>query len=114
MSRTAAEIVQAQLDAYNAQDVDALCIEYDPGVVISNLNGDTLSIGLEAFRSRHVALFAQHPANRAKLTNRIVVGDVVIDHEHVERSPGGETFQVAAIYTLRHGKIVRTDFVKAF
>ncbi len=107
-----AAIVQAQLDAYNAQDVEALCKHYDPEIVIATLNGDVTGRGIDAFRQKHVALFAQHPKNKASLLNRIVVGDTVIDHEHVERAPGGETFQVAAIYTLRAGKIVRTDFVK--
>ncbi len=37
---------------------------------------------------------------------------VVVDHEKVSRAPGGESFEVAPIYTLANGKIVRVDFVK--
>jgi len=36
----------------------------------------------------------------------------VIDHERVARKPGAETFDVAAIYTIRGGKIARVDFVR--
>jgi len=41
-----------------------------------------------------------------------VVGNTVIDHERVSRTPGGDTFEVAAIYTIADAKIVRVDFVK--
>ena len=33
-------------------------------------------------------------------------------HERVERAPGGDNFEVAAIYTLRDGKIARVDFAR--
>jgi hypothetical protein len=36
----------------------------------------------------------------------------VADHEHVLRGPGGEAFDVMAIYTIRGGKIARVDFAK--
>jgi hypothetical protein len=44
--------------------------------------------------------------------NRVEVGQVVIDHEDVFRSPDATAFQVAAIYTIAGGKIARVDFVK--
>lgn len=37
----------------------------------------------------------------------------MIDHEDVGRTPDGPRFEVAAIYTMRDGKIARVDFVKA-
>ena len=49
----------------------------------------------------------------ADLVNRIVIGNTVIDHERVFRSPDATPFEVAAIYTIRGGKIARVDFVKA-
>lgn len=112
MSRSNVDIVQAQLEAYNAQNVDALAAEYAPDIVIANLNAGPNYEGIATFREKHIALFKQHPQNKVTLLNRIALGDTVIDHEKVERSPGGETFHVAAIYTLKGGKIVRTDFVK--
>jgi hypothetical protein len=42
-----------------------------------------------------------------------VLGDKVIDHEDVSRGPDGPRFQVAAIYSVRDGKIARVDFVRA-
>ncbi|MFN3514326.1 MAG: nuclear transport factor 2 family protein [Phenylobacterium sp.] len=107
-----ADLAQAQLDAYNAQDLDAHCACFADDVVVADLNGAVTIQGIDAYRAKYEQVFADFPQNKAKLLNRIVVGNTVIDHEHVERTPGGATFQVAAIYTIAGGKIARVDFVK--
>jgi hypothetical protein len=40
------------------------------------------------------------------------VGNTVVDHELVIRAPGGEQFEIIAIYTFRDGLIARVDFAK--
>ena len=106
------EVAQGQLDAYNTQDLDAFCRFYADDVVVADLNGAVTQEGLAALRERYARMFLQHPQNRAELVNRIVLGNIVADHEHVVRGPGGETFDVLAIYTTRGGKIARVDFAK--
>jgi uncharacterized protein (TIGR02246 family) len=108
----AADIAQAQLEAYNAQELDAFCSFYAPDAVLAAYGSEPHTVGLEAIRERHRGLFAQFPQNKAALLNRIVVGANVIDHERVLRAPGGETFEVSPIYTIAGGKIVRVDFVR--
>jgi hypothetical protein len=107
-----ADIAQRQLDAYNAQDVDAMMAFYAPDVVVSGLNGTPTETDREALRARYVKAFTQFPQNKAELVNRIAVGNSVADHEHVIRAPGGETFDVIAIYSFRDGLISRVDFAK--
>ncbi|WP_312688670.1 nuclear transport factor 2 family protein [Brevundimonas nasdae] len=111
MSREA--VVQGQLDAYNAQDLATFVTLFDDGITISDLNGEPNLKGLDAYRERHEGLFAQFPQNRAELLSRIVVGNTVIDHERVFRSPDATPFEVAAIYSFAGDKIARVDFVKA-
>ena len=106
------EIAQAQLDAYNAQDLDAYCGFFTEDVVVADLNGNVTCEGQAAYRARYKDAFALFPENKATLLNRIVVGDTVIDHERVMRGPQGPEFEVAAIYSFRDGKIARVDFVK--
>lgn len=108
-----AAIAQAQLDAYNAQDLDAYCAFFTDDVVVADLNGAPNLNGVEAYRARYAAVFAQFPQNRADLLARMVVGSTVIDHERVFRSPDATPFEVAAIYTFAGDKIARVDFVKA-
>jgi uncharacterized protein (TIGR02246 family) len=106
------DLVQGQLEAYNAQDVERFVSFFAPNAVLAGLNGPVTTEGLAAIRVRHETLFTQHPQNRATLLHRIVLGNVVIDHEDVLRAPGGERFQVAAIYTIKDGLIARVDYVR--
>ena len=106
------DLIQRQLDAYNAQDIDAFMACYTDDAILAGLNGAVTQTGREAIRTRHMDLFAEHPQNRAELVNRIDLGSAVVDHEKVERFPGGEPFEVAAIYTIRDGKIARVDFAR--
>ncbi len=107
-----ADLVQGQLEAYNAQDLDAFCAFYAGDAVLAAYGAEPHTVGLDAIRERHKILFAQFSQNQAELLNRIAVGAHVIDHERVQRAPGGETFEVSPIYTIAGGKIVRVDFVR--
>lgn len=110
---TSAELVQRQLDAYNNQNIEAFMACYAEDAVLATFNAGVTHTGHAAIRKRHEDLFYEFPKNRAKLANRIDLGSTVIDHEQVERTPGGEKFEVAAIYTIRDGKIARVDFARA-
>lgn len=105
-------IVQRQLDAYNEQNLDAFCACFADDCVLSELNGALTQRGAAAIRERYQTLFTAYPENRAALVNRVVVGNVVIDHEDITRSPS-ERINAAAIYTVRDGLIARVDFVRA-
>ena len=105
-------IAQKQLDAYNAQDLDAYVAFFTEDCVVSGLNGTPSETSREAVKARYAKAFAQFPQNRAVLKNRIAVGNTVVDHERVIRAPGGEEFEIIAIYTFRDGLIARVDFAK--
>ncbi len=107
-----AEVAQAQLDAYNAQDLDAHCSRFAEDVVVADLNGPVTVQGIAAYRARYAKLFAEFPDNRAELLGRVVIGDVVMDHERVTRAKGAAPFEAVAIYTVAAGKIRRVDFVR--
>jgi hypothetical protein len=80
--------------------------------VIANLNGAVTETGRDSLRARYAKTFADFPENRARLVNRINVGNMVIDHEDVSRGPGKDHFEVVAIYTVKSGQIARVDFAK--
>jgi hypothetical protein len=107
------QITQDSLDAYNAQDLDLYCSFFTDDIVVADINGAVNLEGLDAYRDRYAGAFAKFPKNRADLKNRIVLANTVIDHEFVDRGDGvTPTFEVAAIYTFRDGKIARVDFAK--
>lgn len=105
-------IAQGQLDAYNAQDLDAHAAFYADNLVVSNLNEATNLEGIAAYKERMGGVFSQFPENRVELLNRMVASNKVVDHEKVIRAPGAEPFEVIVIYTIEAGKISRADFIK--
>jgi len=109
---TPLEVVEAQFKAYNDRDADALASWYAEDCVISALYGEPSMVGREAVRKRFAKTFADNPQNRAWSHHRFAVGDIVIDHEEGERAPGVGRFEVAAIYTIRDGLIVRLDMAR--
>ena len=106
------DIAAAQLDAYNAQDLDRYVSYFTEDCLVSGLNGTPTETSRDAIKARYAKAFAQFPQNKAELKNRIAVGNTVVDHELVIRSPGGEQFEIIAIYTFRDGLIARVDFAK--
>jgi hypothetical protein len=108
-----AEIAEAQLTAYNAQDLERFCRYFAEDLVVADLNGAVQLTGRPAFREKYARVFGEFPANRVELLGRIAVGNVVIDHERVFRTPDAVPFEVAAIYTFRGQEIARVDFAKA-
>ena len=106
------DIASKQLDAYNAQDLDTYVSFFAADCVVSGLNGVPTETSRDAIKARYAKAFAQFPQNKAVLKNRIAVGNTVVDHELVIRAPGGEQFEVIAIYTFKDGLIARVDFAK--
>jgi hypothetical protein len=106
------DIAQKQLDAYNAQDIDTYVSFFTADCIVSGLNGTPTEVTRDAIKARYAKAFAQFPQNKAELINRAVVGNTVVDHERVIRSPGGEQFEIIAIYSFRDGLISRVDFAK--
>jgi uncharacterized protein (TIGR02246 family) len=106
------DIAQKQLDAYNAQDVDTMVSFYATDCVVVSPDGTVTEKSRAEIHARYTKAFAQFPKNKANLVNRIAVGDTVVDHEHVVRAPGGEEFEIIAIYTVKNGLIARVNFAK--
>jgi len=104
------EVIDAQLDAYNARDLERFVACHAAGVVITNASGDVLAEGHDGMRQMYAGLFENSPQLAATIHNRIVVGEFVADHEAVEgfNLPGSPTsFQAIAAYQVSDGKISR-------
>ena len=112
MSQDHLIVAQKQLDAYNTQDLDAYVSYFTEDCVVSSLNGAPTETSRDAIKARYTRAFATFPQNKAYLKGRVAVGNTVVDHELVIRSPGGEQFEIIAIYTFRDGLIARVDFAK--
>jgi hypothetical protein len=121
---SAADLVQAQLDAYNAHDVEALIATYAADARQYEYPDRLLAEGAPALRERMVARF-ETSRPHAELLHRIALGNTVIDHERiVNQTPDGPVVrELIAIYEVdetqsasregipANGRIVSARFV---
>ncbi len=105
-------IVQAQLDAYNAKDIDRLLATYAPDAEHYTLHGERLAHGRAELRARFQTRFAE-PDLHAQLLSRTVLGRVVVDAESITRNfpEGRGTLEMLCIYEVAEGLIQKASFV---
>ena len=104
---------QAQLDAYNARDIDAFLKPYHPDVVLARLPGDEpFAHGHEEMRAIYGRMFADAPDLHCRLVHRICHERFVVDHEEVTGMPGRGTVGAVATYEVVDGLIVRAWFLR--
>jgi putative hydrolase of HD superfamily len=106
-----AAVVQAQLDAFNARDIDALMATYAADAQQFTLHGPLLAEGIEQIRPRYLARFLE-PDLHARLVTRSVVGNIVTDVEVVTRNfpEGLGAVDMLCIYEVVDGRIARASF----
>ena len=99
-------VVQRQLDAYNARDLDALVATYAPDARQYVHPATLVATGHDAIRAR-LAPRLQEPNLHARLIQRLVMDTLVIDYEEVRRDfpEGPGTVELMAIYDVADGRI---------
>lgn len=109
MHPTPESVVQRQLDAFNAKDVAALLATYADDAGLFEHPDKLLARGAAALRERFTARFKE-PNLHAALQRRIVMGNLVFDHEIVTRTfpEGAGTLEVVMIYEVQAGRIARS------
>ena len=111
MDLSPAAVVQRQLDAYNARDLEALLAVYAPDARQYEHPDRLLATGTEEMRARFAVRFAE-PNLHATLLQRIVLDSLVIDHERITRTfpEGPGSIEMVATYEVRDGRITRAWF----
>lgn len=108
-----AALVQRQLDAYNAHDLEAFIATYSPEIEVFDIS-DAASpqmAGIPAMREAYGGMFASLPNLHCDLGNRIADGAFVIDHEICAMgAPGNPPQRAIAIYQVESGLIRRVWF----
>lgn len=106
-----AGVVQAQLQAYNAKNIDAFLRAYAPQATQHSLHGELLAQGHEQLRQHYTLRFTE-PDLHAHLVSRMAVGNYVTDAEIVTRNfpEGRGTQDMLCIYEVSDGLIQRAWF----
>ena len=103
--------VAMQLNAYNARDIETFMPWWADDCQYYAFPSTLLASSAAEIRERHVERFKE-PDLHGRLLNRIVLGNMVIDHETVTRNfPEGKgELDVVCIYEVEHGKIAKAWF----
>lgn len=97
--------VQRQLDAYNARDLERFLAEYADDIVVYRPPAtEPAIVGKEALGAHYARNRFNLPELHARLLNRIVSDNIVVDQEQVTGVPGGVVAAVA-VYQVKNGRI---------
>ena len=111
MTSTPETVVQVQLDAYNARDLEAFLACFSDDVAVYDWPHTPRYQGRDALRVFYTHRFADNPELHCKLVNRITIGNHVVDREQVFGAGGVRLFDVAAIYEVIDGLITTMTFI---
>ena len=100
-----AEVVNAQLDAYNARDIDAFAATYAEDVCVYRMPHAKLVFrGKAQIVEQYGGKTFKSPGLHAQVLGRLVIGNKVIDHERaVGLRP--EPVEVMVVYEVHDGLI---------
>jgi len=103
--------VQKQLEAYNGREIDGFMTWWANDCQYLAFPSTLLADGAAEIRERHAERFKEANLHGVLLT-RVVVGNVVVDHESVTRTfpEGPGEIDVLCIYEVEHGKIAKAWF----
>lgn len=103
-------IVQRQLNAYNARNIDAFLNTYADDIKLYEYPNKLLSEGKDAMRKNYEGFFKNTSNLYCEIENRIVQGNTIIDKEKVRA--GNTTLNAVAVYEVADGKIKKVTFIQ--
>lgn len=103
--------VKLQLEGYNNRDIDMFVKAFSDTVKVYRQPGVLTYQGIDELRKRYGEMFAKTPDLHCEIVNRIISGNVVIDHEKVRRSKDKPRTDAIAVYRVKENKIVEVTFI---
>lgn len=104
-------IVQQQIQLYNAGDIDGFASTYADDIIVYTFPDNTVTLsGKEALIERYTETFKKNM--HAEIKNRSIVGNKVIDWEFATNGLTGETVSLMAIYEVNNNLISKVWFIR--
>ncbi|MGW1376925.1 nuclear transport factor 2 family protein [Streptomyces sp. NPDC002446] len=101
-------VVERQLAAYNAHDLDAFAATYAEDASVSRRDGSELH-GRKALREAYGPQFAEGRC-RAEIVGRLTEGEWVVDHE-IAHGIADDPIRILVTYRVRNGLIDQVNFL---
>jgi hypothetical protein len=107
----AENLAQQQLDGYNNRDIEAFLVPYADSVEVYQFPNKLLYKGKTTMRKEYEPMFANTIDLHCTITNRMVLGNKVIDEESVLFNKAKPPFKAIAIYVIENDKIAKVFFM---
>ncbi len=105
-------VVEKQVQAYNARDIDLFLSYYaEDAVIIRHPEGEVVARGLDAMEETYAGMFEKSPDLHCRILQRIVTGSMVVDRELVTGIAERPDIRAVAAYTVEDGLISRVLFL---
>lgn len=106
MDETPVHLIDRQVEAYNAGDIDAFMATYHPDIEIALLPNAPHLVGHAMVQALYLQRFSPIPRPKASILNRIIVDNFITDHERIENFEGG-VIEALVTYQVEDGLIRR-------
>lgn len=106
----AEEVIEKQLAAYNARDIDAFVDTYSKDIKLYQYPNQLTNEGHDGMLEGYTGFFENTPDLNCEIKKRILIGNTVIDEEYL--TVNGNNFSAVAIYEVENGKISKVTFVQ--
>jgi len=107
---TPENIVQQQVNGYNGHNLEAFLAPYDENVKVYNFPDSLIMDGKAAMRKEYLWV-EKDSSIHCQITNRIVQGNTIIDHEHITYG-GSNAMNGTVIYKVEGNKIKKVFFLQ--
>lgn len=107
------DVVQKQLEAYNACNVEAFLACYALKAVIADGEGKEICRGMTKLREVYGPMFQANPHQFAIVLNRIAAGPYVVDEEEIEGRADNVRRRAVLMYRVHDGKIQHVTVIRA-
>ncbi len=105
------DLVERQLKAYNAKNIDAFLEPYADDVELYEFPDKMVSKGIDAMRKDYEGMFKNIANLHCDIVGRIVQGNIIIDKESIS-GMGKNKFEATAIYHIEKNKIKKVYFIQ--
>ncbi len=107
------DIVEEQVNAYNAKDLERFIATYSPSVVIEDGENNVLMRGHAEMRERYGPLFEGNPQLHSRIITRLRIGKFTLDEEEITGSKSSATpIRSIVIYRVEKEKIVHVRMLR--
>lgn len=107
-----AQVVAAQIDAFNRHDLEAFLASYSSDAVLYDHPDRVRAAGIAEIRQAYAAALANNPALHVNVSSRMTEGRFVTQQEMLTGAAESPARTSMVIYEVVNGKIAKVWFVK--